>query len=205
MNNRVDYLSDKLVNLRGKLKNVEEVVPKDSISNGVSISAPAASNASNSAKSQQQAQERRREQTAQLHADYEQRLIRRQRQLKVKAEELAGKLARINELSNSLQNRQTELEKLRLDDSETLSQSALGERFRTIDRKRLEFFAEDGEIELMLMGENTPMQPQEANTQCAGETFKSMLKKGWALALSLGVVVGIFALIAALIIFLGWR
>ena len=39
MNNRVDYLSDKLVNLRGKLKNVEEVVPKESIVNGVSTPA----------------------------------------------------------------------------------------------------------------------------------------------------------------------
>lgn len=204
MNNRVDYLSDKLVNLRGKLKNVEEVVPKDSIANGVSINHPTANTASSAAKNQQQAQERRREQTSQLHADYEQRLLRRQRQLKVKAEELAGKLARINELSNSLQNRQTELEKLRLDDSETLSQSALGERFRTIDRKRLEFFAEDGEIELMLMGENT-QQPQSVDKQGSGENFKNMLKKGWALALSLGVVVGIFVIIAALIIFQGWR
>ena len=30
-NNRVDYLSDNLVHLRGKLKNVEDVLPKESI------------------------------------------------------------------------------------------------------------------------------------------------------------------------------
>ena len=38
MNNRVDYLSDKLVNLRGKLKNVNEVVPPESIASSIGSS-----------------------------------------------------------------------------------------------------------------------------------------------------------------------
>lgn len=201
MNNRVDYLSDKLVNLRGKLKSVEEVVPKNSIANGVSVTAPAVNS---TASRQQQSQDRRREQTEQLYADYEQRLVRRQKQLAVKAGELAGKLARINELAQQLKTRQSELAKLRIDDNTAILPSELGERFRTIDRQRLEFFEDDGEIEMLIAGNSAPAASENNNTQAA-ESFKYMLKKGWALALSLGVVVGIFAIIAALIIFLGWR
>ena len=201
VNNRVEYLSDKLVNLRGKLKSVEEVVPKDSIANGVSVASLAVNSTSSR---QQQSQDRRREQTEQLYADYEQRLARRQKQLAVKAEELAGKLARINELAQQLKNRKSDLAELQINEGEVLSPSELGERFRSIDRQRLEFFEDDGEIEMLIAGNSAPAAGENNNGRDA-ESFKYMLKKGWALALSLGMVVGIFAIIAALIIFWGWR
>ena len=209
MNNRVDYLSDKLVNLRGKLKSVEEVVPKDSIVNGVS--APVSKNASatsvretSSAERAAQALERRREQTCQLHSDYEQRLVRRMRQLEVKKAKLDQTINGINSLISQLELRKNNLEKLRISDSENLSQVELGERFRAIDQERLAFYACDGEIELLL-AENNSGSAAEEKAAPAVEDFKTMLKKGWALALSLGVVVGVSAIIAALIVYLGWR
>lgn len=209
MNNRVDYLSDKLVNLRGKLKSVEEVVPKDSIVNGVS--APVSKSASatsvretSSAERAAQALERRREQTCQLHSDYEQRLVRRMRQLEVKKAKLDQTINGINSLISQLELRKNNLEKLRISDSENLSQVELGERFRAIDQERLAFYACDGEIELLL-AENNSGSAAEEKAAPAVEDFKTMLKKGWALALSLGVVVGVSAIIAALIVYLGWR
>ena len=206
MNNRVDYLSDKLVNLRGKLKNVEEVVPKDSIVNGVSAPAakPVKENTVAGTPSAVQAVERRREQTCQLYSDYEQRLVRRMRQLEVKKAKLSQMLDEISSLQQQLLERKDNLEKLRIAESDTLSQVELGERFRTIDRERLAFYACDGEIELIL-SENSTAANSGSETAPAVENFKTMLKKGWALALSLGVVVGVFAIIAALIIYLGWR
>ena len=206
MNNRVDYLSDKLVNLRGKLKNVEEVVPKDSIVNGVSAAAPKVGRentpaASNSAS---QAFERRREQTCQLYSDYEQRLVRRMRQLEVKKEKLNRTLDEISSLQQQLSGRKESLEKLRIADSDNISQVELGERFRSIDRERLAFYACDGEIELLL-SENAAAAASGNESRVVYEDFKTMLKKGWAMALTLGMVVAASAIIAALIVFLGWR
>ena len=207
MNNRVDYLSDKLVNLRGKLKSVEEVVPKDSIVNGVS--APAAkpgkeSNTPSVSQSAVQAMERRREQTCQLFADYEQRLVRRMRQLEVKSAMLERLLEDVKVLQNTLQVRQEALNKLRIAGDDVLSQVELGERFRLIDQERLAFYACDGEIALVL-AEDSGKRDSNSKAVPAVEDFKTMLKKGWALALTLGTVVGVSAIIAALIIYLGWR
>ena len=206
MNDRVDYLSDKLVNLRGRLKNVEEVVPKDSIVNGVS--APAAKTAkesgANSAQSASQALDRRREQTCQLFADYEQRLVRRMRQLEVKSSMLERSLEEVKVLQNALRGRQEELNKLRIAESDVLSQVELGERFRAIDQKRLAFYACDGEIELVLAG-NSQTAVSDAPAAPAVDDFKTMVKKGWALALTLGAVVGVSVIISALIVFFAWR
>lgn len=203
MNNRVDYLSDKLVNLRGKLKSVEEVVPKDSIVNGVSaVSGKAA--AEKTAERALQAVERRREQTCQLYSDYEQRLVRRMRQLEVKKAKLNRTIREIDELQKQLDLRKENLEKLRIVESDTLSQVELGERFRTIDRERLAFYACDGEIDLLL-AENSAGAAAVEKSAVSEENFKSMLKKGWALALTLGAVVGVSAIIAAVIVHLAWR
>ena len=203
MNNRVDYLSDKLVNLRGKLKSVEEVVPKDSIVNGVSaVSGKAA--AEKPAERALQAVERRREQTCQLYSDYEQRLVRRMRQLEVKKDKLNRTIQEIDDLQKQLNLRKENLEKLRIAESDTLSQVELGERFRTIDRERLAFYACDGEIELLL-AENSAGAAAVEKSTAPDESFKSMLKRGWALALTLGTAVGISAIIAAVIVHLAWR
>ena len=203
MNNRVDYLSDKLVNLRGKLKSVEEVVPKDSIVNGVSaVSGKAA--AEKTAERALQAVERRREQTCQLYSDYEQRLVRRMRQLEVKKAKLNRTIREIDDLQQQLNLRKENLEKLRIVESDTLSQVELGERFRTIDRERLAFYACDGEIDLLL-AENSAGTAAVEKSAVSEENFKSMLKKGWALALTLGAVVGVSAIIAAVIVHLAWR
>lgn len=203
MNNRVDYLSDKLVHLRGKLKSVEEVVPKDSIVNGVSATAFKPVPEKGSLRTEQ-AMERRREQTCQLYTDYEQRLVRRMRQLEVKKSRLNRTIQEIDSLQQQLNSRKENLEKLRIAENDTLSQVELGERFRTIDRERLAFYACDGEIELLL-AENSAGIAAEENNSKPVESFKSMLKQGWALALTLGTVVGVSAIIAALIIHLAWR
>ena len=202
MNNRVDYLSDKLVNLRGKLKSVEEVVPKDSIVNGVSAQSGKAAAAEKTAERAVQAMERRREQTCQLYSDYEQRLVRRMRQLEVKKSKLNQTIREIDDLQQQLNLRKENLEKLRIVESDTLSQVELGERFRTIDRERLAFYACDGEIYLLLAANSAAVAEKSSEAE---EDFKSMLKKGWALALTLGAVVGASAIIAALIIHLAWR
>ena len=204
MNNRVDYLSDKLVNLRGKLKNVEEVVPKDSIVNGVSAPSGKSAVSEKPAERTVQAMERRREQTCQLYSDYEQRLVRRMRQLEVKKDKLNRTIQEIDDLQKQLNLRKENLEKLRIAESDTLSQVELGERFRTIDRERLAFYACDGEIELLL-AENSAGATAVEKSTAPDESFKSMLKRGWALALTLGTAVGISAIIAAVIVHLAWR
>lgn len=212
MPNRVDYLSDKLVNLRGKLKNVEEVVPKDSIINGVSamVNKPSDAESQITAKSSAAADAalaiaRRREQTCQLFNDYEQRLVRRMRQLEVRKSKLDQTLEELKLLQQQLNTRKDSLEKLRIAENEELSQVELGERFRTIDRERLAFFAFDGEIELVLAENNFAVSRVENESAPTVESFKNMLKRGWALALSLGVVVGVSAIIAALIVYCAWR
>ena len=126
------------------------------------------------------------------------------RQLEVKKAQLSQKLDEISSLQQQLLASKENLEKLRIADSDTLSQVELGERFRSIDRERLAFYVCDGEIELILSETSATVNSGNENTP-AVENFKTMLKKGWALALSLGVVVGIFAIIAALIGDLGWR
>lgn len=213
MSNRVDYLSDKLVNLRGKLKNVEEVVPKESIVNGVSTpavkpEAAAAVDATTSpaAVRASQAMERRREQTCQLHADYEQRLVRRMRQLEIQQQKLRQMMDDLTALQQQLDLRKETLEKLRIDENAVLTQVELGERFRSIDRERLAFFACDGEIEMILSGNNSSSSTAANETpRPVEESFKSMMKRGWALALTLGTVTGTAVIIAALIVYLGWR
>lgn len=206
MNDRVDYLSDKLVNLRGKLKSVEEVVPKDSIVNGVSAPSARAVKEScgTSSSSTMQAMERRREQTSQLFTDYEQRLVRRLRQLEVKEVMLNASLENVKHLQQALRSHQETLNKLRISEGDELSQVELGERFRAIDRERLAFYACDGEIEMVLAA-NPSGTPADLSAKPESENFKTLLKKGWALALSLGAVVGISSIAAALIIYLGWR
>ena len=202
MKDRVDYLSDKLVNLRGKLKSVDEVIPPDSIANGVSKSMQSQSPAA----SAQTALERRREQTLQLAADFEQRLIRRSRQLELHNQMLTAELARIAELQKMLQQYKSDLANLRLNESDTCSAAALGECFRSIDRKRLEFFEVDGEIELLLMRNAAPGAGQTAEkTAVPAEDFKHLLRKGWAMALTVGMVIAAATIVSAVIIFMGWR
>jgi len=126
------------------------------------------------------------------------------RQLEVKKSRLNRTIQEIDSLQQQLNSRKENLEKLRIAENDTLSQVELGERFRTIDRERLAFYACDGEIELLL-AENSAGTAAEENNSKPVESFKSMLKQGWALALTLGTVVGVSAIIAALIIHLAWR
>lgn len=201
MNNRVDYLSDKLVNLRGKLKSVDELVPPDSIANGVSV-APAAPAAQ--AGKQSQAQERRREQTAQLTADYLQRLIRRASQLEAYAGELQQTLEYTANLQRQVNSFRQELEALPINSETELTSVQLGELYRAVDKARLLFFETDGKIELLLA--KNPVSRQNNTVQPAKEeNFKTMLKKGWALALSLGLVLAAAMLAGAAVLLLAWR
>lgn len=202
MKDRVDYLSDKLVNLRGKLKSVDEVIPPDSIANGVSKNvqsqAPAAS--------AQTALERRREQTLQLAADFEQRLARRSRQLELHNQTLSAEITRTAELQKMLQQYKSDLANLRLDENSTYSAAALGECFRNVDRKRLEFFEVDGEIELLLLHNAASITGQTAEKPAVkAEDFKQLLRKGWAMALTVGMVIAAATIASAVIIFMGWR
>ena len=85
----------------------------------------------------------------------------------------------------------------------SLSAADAGDRIRSAERERLNFFASDGAIEMLINKyKQSRQEPAELPPE---ESFGTLLKKGWALALSLGLVVGFFALAAALIIFLGWR
>ena len=83
-----------------------------------------------------------------------------------------------------------------------LAPSEIGERYRMIDRERLNFFALDARIELLLARGTAPQVEKSAVQQ---ESFRTLMKNGWALALTLGVTLGVFTLLAALIIFCGWR
>ena len=85
-----------------------------------------------------------------------------------------------------------------------MSPVELGERYRLIDRARLDFFAVDAELDVLLAGQSSPQALPESGGENV-ETFSLMLKKGWALALSLGLVLAVAILLAALIIFAGWR
>ena len=201
MNNRVDYLSDKLVNMRGKLKNVEEVIPRGSLVNGVSVPENPVS-AAKSAPTATAAFDRRMEQTIQLGNDLEQRLIKRAAQLELCAAQLQDELRQIDELKKVIAGHRAAVAEAKIVPDAVLAPSEIGERYRMIDRERLNFFALDARIELLLARGTAPQVEKSAVQQ---ESFRTLMKNGWALALTLGVTLGVFTLLAALIIFCGWR
>lgn len=201
MNNRVDYLSDKLVNMRGKLKNVEEVIPRGSLVNGVSVPENPVS-AAKSAPTATAAFDRRMEQTIQLGNDLEQRLIKRAAQLELCAAQLQDELRQIDELKKVIAGHRAAVAEAKIMPDAVLAPSEIGERYRMIDRERLNFFALDARIELLLARGTAPQVEKSAVQQ---ESFRTLMKNGWALALTLGVTLGVFTLLAALIIFCGWR
>ena len=201
MNNRVDYLSDKLVNMRGKLKNVEEVIPRGSLVNGVSVPENPVS-AAKSAPTATAAFDRRMEQTIQLGNDLEQRLIKRAAQLELCAAQLQDELRQIDELKKVIAGHRAAVAEAKIMPDAVLAPSEIGERYRMIDRERLNFFALDARIELLLARGTAPQVEKFAVQQ---ESFRTLMKNGWALALTLGVTLGVFTLLAALIIFCGWR
>ena len=199
MNNRVDYLSDKLVNLRGKLKSADELVPPESIANGVSVNNAAPNR-------QASAQERRKEQTFQLATDYEQRLIRRAAQLEAHAEKLQKELEYTAILQQQIAACKEELSQLKLNISGELSPSQIGEGYRAVDKARLGFFDTDGRIELLLLNNGKGGAENScAAAPAAPENFKSMLARGWALALTLGLVLAAALIAGALLIMQAWR
>ena len=149
MNNRVDYLSDKLVNMRGKLKNVEEVIPRGSLVNGVSVPENPVS-AAKSAPTATAAFDRRMEQTIQLGNDLEQRLIKRAAQLELCAAQLQDELRQIDELKKVIAGHRAAVAEAKIVPDAVLAPSEIGERYRMIDRERLNFFALDARIELLL-------------------------------------------------------
>ena len=201
MNNRVDYLSDKLVNMRGKLKNVEEVIPRGSLVNGVSVPENPVS-AAKSAPTATAAFDRRMEQTIQLGNDLEQRLIKRAAQLELCAAQLQDELRQIDELKKVIAGHRAAVAEAKIVPDAVLAPSEIGERYRMIDRERLNFFASDAQIEMLISRGTAPQAEKSAIQQ---ESFRMLMKKGWALALTLGVTLGVFTLLAALIIFCGWR
>ena len=201
MNNRVDYLSDKLVNLRGKLKHVEEVVPRDSLVNGVTAVPSSAKNTSKNPAGT--AYERRREQTCQLYNDLEQRLIRRLTQVQLKTGQLNDNLQKLEQIQQQLKTCIDNISAARLDDSE-LTAVQLGERYRLIDQQRLAFFELDAELE-MLMNNVHSAGPAIAEPTSTPEGFRQMLKAGMALALTLGSVIFAAIMIGACLLYLAWR
>ena len=205
MNNRVDYLSDRLVNLRGKHKSVDEVIPPDSIANGVSVTAPQVDAKKAPAMSQASlAQERRLQQTMQLYSDFEQRLVRRTRQAELHLAELEQKIADLKKLQQDLAGYSRKLQDEKFSDSEELTPSQLGERYRTLDRTRLEFFQTDAELE-MLMKNNQSAAAQVTENLMPTESFSLMYKRGLAAALTVGFTVAAAIIVAALMICASWR
>ena len=211
MDNRVDYLSDRLVNLRGKHKSVHEVIPPDSIANGVSIrpAVPQKNNSganSNAASAADLALERRREQTLQLYSDFEQRLIRRQKQIQLTLNKLESTGSRLRELALVLEQQQRRVSPANADIQSQLTPAELGDRYRMIDRERLDFFELDAELETLLNGNGGTAPGQDsAAAALQGDNFKTMLKRGAAYALTAGLTIGAAILLAALIIFSAWR
>jgi hypothetical protein len=203
MNNRVDYLSDRLVNLRGKHKSVNEVIPPDSIANGVSVRPPEKTEKSPASTSGNTALERRREQTIQLYSDFEQRLIRRNRQIALKLDELESTRGRIEFLQKNIISFQQQLNALQVGIDDQFTPSQLGERYRALDKLRLEFFEAEAELEMLLNSQGIPAASLQAEAPAA-EDFKTLLKKGAALALTVGLTIAAAVLIGALILFAAW-
>ena len=201
MTNRVDYLSDQLVHLRGKLKPVTEVVPPDSIVNGVSVRPGAAGNAEKKIS----AENRRREDTVNLTIDFRQRLVKRTAQLDMQRKNLQQELELLEKMQQELANLRNQLDALQIQDNETLSAVELGERFRSIDQAKLRFFELEGTMEMLLRGNAAKAESSENVRAEAEESFGQMVKKGWALALTVGSVVGLSVILAALIILHAWR
>lgn len=201
MTNRVDYLSDQLVHLRGKLKPVSEVVPPDSIVNGVSVRPAAASNAER----KMSAENRRREDTVNLTTDFRQRLVKRTAQLDMQRKNLQQDLELLEKMQQELANLRNQLDTLQIQDNETLSPVELGERFRSIDQAKLRFFELEGTMEMLLRGNAAKAESSENVRAEAEESFGQLVKKGWALALTVGSVVGLSVILAALIILHAWR
>ena len=200
MTNRVDYLSDQLVHLRGKLKPVSEVVPPDSLANGVTVKPSPVSAAGRKL----QAEERRREDTRNLTSVYLQRLVKRTAQLDMQQTILQNDLNRLSAMQSELKNLRKRLEELQANENDELSSVQTGERFRLVDQERLKFYELDGRIELFLnqavsAGQNSADKPAQE------ESFGTMVRKGWALALTAGAVIGVSVIVAALIILQAWR
>lgn len=199
MSNRVDYLSDKLVNLRGKLKHVDQVMPPDSIANGVTVTPPAA------AERKQRAEDRRRDDTMHLANDYMQRLVKRTAQVKMQQNILQNELQMLNNMEKELESLRNSLQSLQIKDNEELSSVQTGERFRAIDRERLSFYELDGRIELLLNQRSCSESSENIVQHDSDEKFSTLIKRGWALALTVGIVTGLFVIAAALIIYQAWR
>ena len=200
MTNRVDYLSDQLVHLLGKLKPVSEVVPPDSLANGVTVKPSSASAAGR----KQQAEERRREDTRNLTNDYRQRLVKRAAQLDMQQSILQNDLRQLEDMQSELKQLSKQLEELQIAENEELSAVQTGERFRLVDQERLKFYELDGRIELLLNQSGASVQDLPGG-QVPEESFGTMIKKGWAWALTAGAVIGLSVILAALIVLQAWR
>ncbi len=204
MNNRVDYLSDKLVHLRGKLKPVSEVVPPIAANSSEPGAAerpvePPPDKCQDARK--RQALELRSEQTRQLYSDLEQRMARRLAQLAARRAELDAERGRLDALADDLRRRAAELTSLQPTDEAAADLVKLGECYRALDRKRLDFFTVDAAAEAALHG--SPASPESVVPPPA--TFRQQLQSGAALALTLGMTIAAGLLLAALILYWAWR
>lgn len=207
--NRVDYLSDNLVHLRGKLKHVDEVIPPESLTvseNNTTISTPVkpvAEAKTPAADGKDQAVERRLEQTRQLYSDLTARLARRQAQTAARLQQLQSEIGTIDLLSADTEALRKRLLNCDPEDLSGNDMLKIGDTYRAIDRERLNFFEIEARLETLL---NTSA-PASAPVSAAPEepSFKSLLRNGLALALTLGVSIIIGLAIAALIVFAAWR
>jgi hypothetical protein len=98
---------------------------------------------------------------------------------------------------------QQQLNALQVGIDDQFTPSQLGERYRALDKLRLEFFEAEAELEMLLNSQGIPAASLQAEAPAA-EDFKTLLKKGAALALTVGLTIAAAVLIGALILFAAW-
>ena len=224
MNNRVDYLSDKLVHVRKEIKErqkqylesrgqtVQSAEPPAAASEPVSppepSPLPAVPETAAPAASRQDAVARRYEQTMQLRNDLEQRMVRCEARLRHKLEIAEQSAAILSGQSEMLAKSRAALDVLALPAPDEIGMVELGDLYRSLDRARLDFF--ELEAALDAAGANAPAEnaaprnaamPDALRTLSFGEAFRLGLAFSLPLVLGLGLAI----LTAALILYFSWR
>ena len=117
-------------------------------------------------------------------------------------------LMQLTDRLRSLQTRFAEYEnvlnKERFAENEELTASMLGERYRALDRSRLQFFEFEAELELLINSNTAAAAAVEENVPDKQLDFKTMLKQGCALALTVGLTIAVAVIIAAVVLSAAW-
>ena len=226
MNNRVDYLSDKLVHVRKEIKErqkqylesrgqtVQSAEPPAAASEPVSppepAPLPAVPETAAPAASRQDAVARRYEQTMQLRNDLEQRMVRCEARLRHKLEIAEQSAAILSGQSEMLAKSRAALDVLALPAPDEIGMVELGDLYRSLDRARLDFF----ELEAALDAAAASAVPTQGSTVSGGDamptarqmpTFGQAFRLGLAFSLPLVLGLGLAILAAALILYFSWR